>query len=134
MNSIETTGANKLKSLVESQALIDVIAQALQVTESSMTLVTVINIFLDTKFLQQQHTTDTKQNLLLQTIFPIATIEGVGNGLVEVRVHFIVSIQQIELNTTNVNTPNISVNLIVVIRYIDHQRIAILIELTLDGQ
>ena len=46
----------------------------------------------------------------------------------------IVCIQQIKLNTTNVNTPYISMNLIVGVRNIDHHRIAVLVKLTLDGQ
>ena len=85
MNSIETTGANQLKSLVEVQTiLLDIIAQTLQVAESCVTLVAMVDILLDAQLLQQQHTTDTQQDLLLQTVLPVATLEGVGDGLVEV--------------------------------------------------
>ena len=99
-----------------------------------MTFVAVIDIFLDAQLLQQQHTTNTQQNLLLQAVLPVATIKTVGDGLVKVRVHLVVSVQQIELHTTNVNTPNVSMNLIVSIRYINYQRITVLIKLTLDRQ
>ena len=76
MNGIERRSANQLKSLVEVQAiLLDVIAETLQVAESSMTLVAVINIFLDTKFLQSQDTANTQQDFLLQAILPVTTIE-----------------------------------------------------------
>ena len=76
VNSIERRSANQLKSLVEVQTiLLDIVAETLQVAKSSMTLVAVINIFLDTEFLQSQDTTDTKQDFLLQAILPVTTIE-----------------------------------------------------------
>ena len=93
-----------------------------------------IDIFLDAEFLQQQHTTDTKQDFLLQTVFPVAAIEAVGDGLVKVGVHLVVGIEQIELYTTDINTPHVGMHHIIGIRNIDHQRITILVELTLDGQ
>ena len=79
-------------------------------------------------------TTDTQQNLLLQTVLPVTTIESVRDGLIELRVHLVVGIEQIELHTTHVHAPYISMNLIVGVRHIDHQRITILIKLTLDRQ
>ena len=134
MNRIERRSTNELHSLVECKTLVDIIAQTLQVAECGVALVTVIDILLDAKLLQQQHTTDTKQNLLLQTVLPVTTIESVGNGFVELRVHIIVCIKQIQLHTAYIYTPYISVNLIVVVRYVDHQRITILVKLTLDRQ
>ena len=52
MNGIKRRSTYELHSLVEGQSLLDIIAQALQVTERSMTLVAVINVFLDAEFLQ----------------------------------------------------------------------------------
>ena len=84
VNSIERRSANQLESLVEVQAiLLDVVAETLQVAESSMTLVAVINILLDTKFLQCQDTADTQQDFLLQAILPVTTIERVSDRTVE---------------------------------------------------
>ena len=51
MNGIKRRSTNKFHSLVEGQPLLDIITQALQVTERSMTLVAVINVFLDAEFL-----------------------------------------------------------------------------------
>ena len=99
-----------------------------------MTLVTVIDIFLDAQFFQQQHTTDTQQNFLLQTILPVATIKTVGNRLVEIRVHLVVGVKQIKFHTAHVHTPDISMNLIVGIRHIYNHWITIVVKLTLDGQ
>ena len=135
MNGIETTGANQLKSLVERQTiLLDVVAQTLQVAECGVTLVAMIDVFLDAELLQQQHTTDTQQNLLFQTVLPVTTIERVCDGLVEVGVHFIVGIEQVQLHTTDVHTPYVSVNHIIGVRNVNNQRIAVLVHLTLDGQ
>ena len=131
---IKTAGTNQLKSLVECHAFFNIVAQTLQVAQCGMSLVTMVDIFLDAQLLQQQHTTNTEQNLLLQTVLPVAAIEGMGNGFVEVRVHFVVSIKQIQLHATHVDTPYISVNLIVGVRHINHQWIAVLVKLTLDRQ
>ena len=83
-----------------------------------MTLVAMINIFLDTKFLECKYTTNTKQNFLLQTVFPVTSIQRMGNTAIKLRVHLVVSIQQIKLDSSNVNTPNISMNMVVHIRNI----------------
>ena len=48
-----------------------------------MTLIAVVNILLDAQLLQHEHTTDTQQNLLLEAVLPVATIESVGDGAVK---------------------------------------------------
>ena len=53
MNGVEAAGANQLQCLIERQAILDIVAQTLQVAESSMALVAVIDIFLDAEFLEQ---------------------------------------------------------------------------------
>ena len=131
---VKTAGTYQLQSLVKCQSLVDIVAQALQVTQGSVSLVTVVDILLDAQLLQQQHTTDTQQNLLLQAVLPVATIQAVGDRLVKLRVHIVVGIQQIQLYTTHVYTPNISVNLVVSVRHINNHRVTILIQLTLDRQ
>ena len=134
MYGIKTTGAHQFQCLVEGQSLVDIVAQALQVAEGSVSLVAVVDIFLDAQLLQQQHTTNTQQNLLLQAVLPVATIQGVGDGLVELRVHLVVGIQQIEAYATYIHTPYISMHLIIGVRHVNHHRIAVAIQLALDGQ
>ena len=58
-------------------------AETLQVAESSMTLIAMINLLLNTKFLQSQDTTDTQQDLLLQAILPVTTIERVSDRTIK---------------------------------------------------
>ena len=48
-----------------------------------MTFIAVIDILLDTHLLQCEHTTDTEQNLLLQTVLPVTTVERVSDRTVE---------------------------------------------------
>ena len=135
VHGIETAGTNQFQSLVEGQSVfLDIVAQALQVAEGSMTLVAMVNILLDAEFLQQQHTSDAEQNLLFQTVLPVTAIEAVGDGLVEVGVHLIVGIEQIEFHTTHIYTPDIGMHLVVGVRHVDDERITLTVELALDGQ
>ena len=55
-----------------------------------------------------------------------------GDRTVKLRVHIIVSIEQIELDTANVYLPNISMYLIVHIGYVYHNRVAILVQNALN--
>lgn len=48
-----------------------------------MALVAMINVLLDAELLESEHTTDTKKNLLLETVLVVATVEGVCDRLVE---------------------------------------------------
>ena len=75
VNGIERRSAYQLHSLIECQPLVYVVTETLQVAECSMTLIAVINLFLDAQLLQGEDTTDTQQNLLLETVLPITTIE-----------------------------------------------------------
>jgi hypothetical protein len=68
-----------------------------------------INFFLDSQFLQSKHTANTEQNLLLQTILPVATIERVSDGTIVVGVHLVIGIKQIKLDTTYINLPNVGI-------------------------
>ena len=75
VHGVERRGAYKLHGLVERKAALDKVTKTLQVAKRSMTLVAMVNILLDAEFLQQLHTTYTKQNFLLQTVLPVATIK-----------------------------------------------------------
>ncbi len=131
VTGVKTAGTNKFESLVECQSvLLDVINKTLEVAECSMSLVAMIDVLLDAEFLECQHTADTEQNLLFQTVLPVATIKCMGYWLVKLGVHVVVGVEQIERNTTYINTPNVCMHLIVHIRNINNQWLAILIKLT----
>ena len=57
-----------------------------------------------------------------------------GDGFVELRVHLIVGIQQVEWNTSYIHTPYISMNLVIHVRHIYDEMVAVGIELSLDRQ
>ena len=57
-----------------------------------------------------------------------------GNRTVELRVHVVVGIEQIELDTADIHTPYKCVYLIVAVRNIHDHLIAVLVQFTLDGQ
>ena len=97
-----------------------------------MSFITVINIFLDTQCLQRQDTTDTQQDFLFQSVFPVATIKLVSDRTVELTVHFIVRIQQIQRNTSYINTPYVSVNIIIQVRNVYYQRLAVCVHYAVD--
>ena len=135
MTGVKTACTDKFDGLVEGEAVfLDIVNQPLEVAECCMSFVAVIDVFLDSKLLQQQHTTDTKENLLLESVLPVATIECVGNRTVEFGVHFVIGIEQIEADTTDIDTPYIGMYHVICIRYIYNQRIAVFIKLTDNGQ
>ena len=90
-----------------------------------MSFITVINIFLDAQRFQSQDTTDTQQDFLFQTVFPVAAIKLVSDRTVEFAVHFIIRIKQIQRNTSNIHTPYVCMNKIIKIRNVNYQRLTI---------
>ena len=48
-----------------------------------MTLVAVVYILCDTHSLEGEHTTDTEEDLLLEAVLPVTTIELEGDGAVK---------------------------------------------------
>ena len=99
-----------------------------------MSFITVINIFLDTQSFQSQDTTDTQQDFLFQTVFPVTTIKLVSDRTVEFAVHFIIRIKQIQRNTSNIHTPYVCMNKIIKIRNVNDQRLTIGIHYTFNRQ
>ena len=106
MASVQTACSNDFFSFIERQTfLLHVINKSLQAHQSCVTLVAMVNVFLDTQFLEREHTTYTEQNLLFETVLVIATIELVSNGAIPFAIQLIVRIQQIEIDTSNGNAP-----------------------------
>ena len=78
-----------------------------------MSLIAVINIFLDSEFLEHQHTTYTKKIFLFQSVFPIATVKNLCYVTVIYGVFVVVCIHEIQTDSSYVNAPYISINSIV---------------------
>ncbi len=131
---VERRGAHELKGLVECHASVYVVDQALQVAERGVTLVAMVQLLLDAELLQHQHATHAEQDLLLQAVLPVATVEAVGDGLVKLRVHVVVGVEEIELDTADVDHPHEGVNLVVHVRHVHDHLVAVLVEHALDRQ
>ena len=99
-----------------------------------MPLVAVDDVLFDAQFIEQQDTTDSEQDFLLQTVLPVAAIEGMSDGAVIFRVHVVVGVKQIEFHTPHIHTPNECMNSIVVIRDINDNLIAVSVQFTFDWQ
>ena len=99
-----------------------------------MSLVAMINIFLNAQFLQRQNTANTQKNFLFEAIFPVATIEAMGDRTIEFGVHIVISVQQIEADAPHIGAPHQGMHMIVHIRHINYHLIAVGIEHTLNGQ
>jgi hypothetical protein len=134
MDSIERRSAHEFECLIEGETFVDIVNKTLNVAESSMALVAVVDVLLYTQFLEQEDATDTEQNLLLEAVLPITTIEGVGDRTVVLRVEIVVSIEQVELDTAYIDTPNIGVNLIVHVGNINDEGFTIFVHLLFDGE
>ena len=93
-----------------------------------MTLVAVVDVLLDAELLECEDTTDTEENLLLQAVLVVATVEGVCDRLVELRVKLVVGVEEVELDAAYVHHPYIGVNLIVHVRHVDNHWLAVLVE------
>ena len=100
-----------------------------------MTLVAVINILLDAKLVEQQHTADAEQVLLFDAVLPVTTIELVSDAAVPLRVAVEVGVEQIELHTADIYLPYVGIdNNIIVVRHFEHELGAILILHGLDRE
>ena len=134
MYSIQRRCTHQFDSLIVRQTFCYIVTDTLNIDQCCMSFVTVINFFLDTQFLQCQDTTDTEQNFLFQTVFPVTTIKLVSDRTVEFTVHFIVRIQQIERDTSHIHAPYKRMNKVIQIRNIHNHLITILVHYTFDRQ
>ena len=83
VDSVERRSTDELEGFTEVESALDVVYESLHVAEGGMTFVAVIDVFFDAEFLQGEHTTDAEQVFLLDAVFPVAAIEGVGDGAVK---------------------------------------------------
>ena len=120
--------------MVEGETFADIINETLDIAEGCMAFVAMVNILFDTELLEKQHAADAKEDLLLETILPVATIEGVGDGTVVIRVEVIVGVEEVEFHAADIDAPYVSMNLIVHVGYVDDKGLAVGIHLLFDGQ
>ena len=79
-----------------------------------------INVLLDTQFLQRQHTADTQQDLLFDTVLPVSAVELVGDLAVPFAVQLVVRVQQIQVHTAYSHLPQVCLHHATRVRHLDH--------------
>jgi hypothetical protein len=134
MAGIETGSSNDLFCLIEGESFFYEVDEALESHEGSVPLVAMVDILLDTEFLEGEHTTDTEHDLLLETVLIIATIELVGDRTIPLGVEFIIGIEQIEVHTTYSHLPEVSLDDTIGIGHLDNHIGAILFLDLGDGE
>ena len=134
VHRVERAGTNEFEGFGEVEAALYIVHEALHIAECGVAFVAVVNVLGDAQLLEGEHTTDTEQVFLLQTVFPVATIEGVGDTAVVLRVHFVVRVKQVELDTTHVHLPEGGIDGEVGVGHFHDNLIAVGIEHALNGQ
>ena len=135
VDGVESAGTYELHGLVEGQMVfLDVVAKALEVAKSGMAFVAMVDIFADAQLLERENAANAEQDFLLQAVLPVAAVERVCDGFVVLRVHLVVGVKQIELDSADVDTPDVGVDKIVVIGDGDDHGLAVVVELSLNGQ
>ena len=130
---IKAAAAHEFESLAEVQAALYVVSQTLKVGKCGVAFIAVIDIHLNAQLLQRQDTTDTEQIFLLHTVLPVAAIESVGDTLVKLGVHLIVSIEEIECHASYVHLPYEGMHGESSEGHINYYLLALAVEHALDG-
>ena len=126
MAGVEPAGAYNFECLLEREVFtFDKVEEALQSHKGSVSLVAMVNIFFDTQFVECNDTTHTEQNFLLDTVFPITSVELVGDLTVPFGVHLVVGVEKVEVDTPYSHFPEVCLDNTFRIRHFDNHRCAI---------
>ena len=135
VDGVERRSAHHLQCLVEGQLLVlHIVNQSLQVEQRGMTLVAVIDVVLESQPLEQQHTADAQQVLLLDAVLPVAAIELVCDGPVILAVEVQVGVEQIELHSSDIDAPHVGIDYMSGIRHLQNHLLALCVQHRRDGQ
>ena len=99
-----------------------------------MAFIAVVDFIFDAQFFQHQHTADAEQIFLLDTVFPVSTIELVSDRAVPFAVHIVVGVEQIEFNATHIRAPYFGINHAAGVRHFKNQLLSVFVEHRIDGQ
>ena len=136
MYRVDRRGTYQLQSFFEGKAFaLYVVDQALSVHEGSVPFVHMVDILRDAELLQQEDTTDTEQEFLLQTILPVTSIELVGDGAIPFAILSNICIEEVEADTSDVDLPHVAGDDVCSVRHFeDHRRLAVGFEDLFDGE
>ena len=133
---VDRGGADELESFVEGKTFaLDVVQEALYAHEGSVTFVHVVDVLRDAEAVEEEHTTDTEEVLLLHAVLPVAAIELVRDGAVPFAILWDVSVEEVEADTADVDLPDVAVYSVTSIGYLeDERRLPVFFEDLLDGK
>ena len=136
VHSVERSGANHFEGYIEVEVLfLHIVHQTLEVEQSGVAFVAVIELGLDAEFFEHQHAADTEHIFLLDAVFPVATIKLVSDLTVEVAVSVEVCIEQIEFHTAYVHAPDVGINEATTGEgHVEHHGVAIVVQHRFDGE
>ena len=100
-----------------------------------MTFVHVVDVLRDAKAVEEEHTTDAEEVLLLHAVLPVAAIELVRDGAIPFAILWDVSVEKIEADTADVHLPYMAVYGVTSIGHLeDERRLPVFFEDLLDGK
>ena len=136
VTGVDRGGADELESFVEGKTFaLDVVQEALYAHEGSVTFVHVVDVLRDAEAVEEEHTTDTEEVLLLHTVLPVTAIELVCDGAVPFAILWDVSVEEVEADTADVHLPYMAVYGVTSIGHLeDEGRLSVLFEDLLDGK
>ena len=85
---------------------LDIFTEPFKAGESGMALVAVIYLRVDAKDPQSPDSTDAQQQLLLETVLPIATVKMIGHLTVLGDVGLIIGVEKVQVGTSNGDLPD----------------------------
>ena len=107
MRGEQATGADELQGLVEIQMLhLYVLAQTLKAGKCGMAFVVMVDSGVETQQAQGPHAADTEQDLLLQTVLPVASVELMRHLTVFRQIGFEVGVEKVEVGTADGHFPD----------------------------
>ncbi len=96
VDGVERRCADEFECDIEVKTfLLYVVYQSLEVEQSGMSFVAVVELAVDAELLQHQDTANAEEVFLLDAVFPVASIELMGDGTVEFAVHVEVGVEQV---------------------------------------
>ena len=135
MYGIERGCAHDLKGHVEGEMiLLDIVHEALEVKQGGVAFVCVVEVGFNAEFLEHENTPDTEQIFLFDTVFPVASIEFMGDLTVPLRVLVEVCVEQIEVHAAHVDAPDVAIDDASRIGHLKDERLPVFAKHRLDGE
>ena len=120
---VDGRSTDELESFVEGKVLaFDIVKETLYAHEGSVPFVHMVDILGDAETLEQKHTTESEEILLLHAVLPVTTIELVRDGAIPFAVLRDVGVEEIEADTPYIDLPDVAEDSVVGVGYFEDER------------